>query len=140
MEAPLLRHELKHLETWYERKNRKPLIIRGARQVGKSTLVRQFASQKDLRLLEINFERNPEFRQAFTTNNPDQILSTLQLLTNVEFAPSHTLLFLDEIQAAPEAITALRYFYEERPDISVLAAGSLLEFTLANTQFSMPVG
>ncbi|MEX0964392.1 MAG: ATP-binding protein [Pseudohongiellaceae bacterium] len=140
MDTPIIRHELRHLEAWYRREGRKPLIIQGARQVGKSTLVRQFASQNDLQLLEINFERNPEFRQAFEANDPASILTTLQLLTGSEFTPPNAILFLDEIQAAPEAIAALRYFYEERPDIPVLAAGSLLEFTLSNAQFSMPVG
>ncbi len=140
MDTPITRHELRHIEYWYRGESRKPLIIRGARQVGKSTLVRQFASRNSLQLMEINFERNPEFRQAFVVNDPSRILATLQLLAGMEFKPSNTVLFLDEIQAAPEAIAALRYFYEERSDIPVLAAGSLLEFTLSNAKFSMPVG
>ena len=140
MAETLARRELNHLKAWYSAENRKPLIIRGARQVGKSTLVRQFAEQQKLQLLELNFERNPEYRQAFRVNDPTQILTTLQLLINVELSPQKTLLFLDEIQAAPEAIVALRYFYEEKPDFAVLAAGSLLEFTLENANFSMPVG
>lgn len=140
MKVALKRRELSHLKAWYSGENRKPLIIRGARQVGKSFLVRQFANLVGLQLLEFNFERNPEYCKAFSTNDPTRILSTLALLKGVEPAPQKTILFLDEIQAAPEAIAALRYFYEERPDIAILAAGSLLEFTLEDADFSMPVG
>ncbi len=140
MSATLERRELKYLKAWYGSEHRKPMIIRGARQVGKSTLVRQFAEGLGLRLLEINFERNPEYREAFSANDPAQILATLELLTGMEPAARQAILFLDEIQAAPEAIAALRYFYEERPDIAILAAGSLLEFTLQDSGFSMPVG
>lgn len=140
METTLKRRELDHLKTWYSGENRKPLIIRGARQVGKSTLVRQFAGQLGVRLLEVNFERNPEYRDAFSVNDPVRILATLELLAGFEWGSEEAILFLDEIQAAPEAIAALRYFYEERPDIAVLAAGSLLEFTLEDAGFSMPVG
>lgn len=119
---------------------RKPLIIRGARQVGKSTLVRQLAKKAALKLVEINFERNPEYRQAFVTNDPEKVLTTLRLLTSQALDARDSLLFLDEIQAAPEALAALRYFQEEIPALSIIAAGSLLEFTLAAANFSMPVG
>jgi len=140
METTLARSELSHLKAWYSSENRKPLIIRGARQVGKSTLVRQFAGLAGLQLLELNFERNPEYREAFSANDPARILSTLELLTGMAPATQKAIFFLDEIQTAPEAIAALRYFYEERPDIAILAAGSLLEFTLEHAGFSMPVG
>lgn len=140
MGATLARREQGYLSDWYRGSGRKPLIIRGARQVGKSTLVRQFAERQKLRLVEINFERNPEYRQAFVTKDPTQILSTLELLLNVELSTQNWVLFLDEIQASPEAIAALRYFYEKQANIPVLAAGSLLEFTLENANFSMPVG
>ena len=136
----LKRKEISYLQDWATLTPRKPLVIRGARQVGKSTLVREFAQKSDLALLEINFERNPEFRGAFDSNDPGQILSALGLLTGEMVTPGTTLLFLDEIQAAPEALVALRYFYEEKPALHVVAAGSLLEFTLADAQFSMPVG
>lgn len=115
-------------------------MIRGARQVGKSTLVYQLAEAGDLSLLTINFERNPEYQDAFTSNIPSEIKTFLQLLTGQQIISGETLLFLDEIQAAPEALKALRYFYEEEPDLHVVAAGSLLEFTLDETNFSMPVG
>ena len=138
---PLLhRKELAYLADWAARPSRKPLIIRGARQVGKSTLVRQFAQSSDLSLLAINFERNPEYSEAFASNNPAQIQTVLGLLSGEKIVPGKTLLFLDEIQAAPAALAALRYLYEEVPDLHVLAAGSLLEFALEDAQFSMPVG
>ena len=136
----LERKELSYLMEWSSRPNHKPLVIRGARQVGKSTLVRQFAEASGLLLLEINFERNPEYREAFASNDPHFIQSALQLLTSTKIIAGKTLLFLDEIQTAPEALSALRYFYEEKPELHVLAAGSLLEFALADAQFSMPVG
>jgi uncharacterized protein len=136
----LNRREINGLKSWAEQSTRKPLIIRGARQVGKSTLVRQLAESASFRLVELNFERNPELRQAFVSKDPAGILTTVQLLTRQSVVTGETLLFLDEIQAAPEALAALRYFHEEMPQLHVVAAGSLLEFTLAEAKFSMPVG
>ena len=136
----LHRKELAGLQAWLARPKRKPLVIRGARQVGKSTLVRQLAAESGLALVEINFERNPEFREAFASNNPREITAILGLLTGSQIEAGKTILFFDEIQAAPEALPSLRYFYEEMQALAVIAAGSLLEFTLADAQFSMPVG
>lgn len=136
----LKRRETAYLEKWAAQRGRKPLVIRGARQVGKSTLVREFANAAGLPLVTIDFERNPELRQAFSVRDPTRILSTLALLTGQTIVPGTHLLFLDEIQAAPEALAALRYFYEEAPELHVVAAGSLVEFALADTRFSMPVG
>jgi len=90
-------------------------------------------------VLEINFSRNPEYIKAFASNDPTHIQTVLKLLTGEKIVPGQTL-FLDEIQAAPVALTALRYFYEEAPDLHVLAAGSLLEFVLEEARHSMPVG
>ena len=136
----LYRQELADLERWFAQRPRKPLVIRGARQVGKSTLVREFARRLNLPLVAVDFERNPEIRDAFITREPTRILSTLGLLTGEAVVPGKHLLFLDEIQAAPEALAVLRYFHEELPDLGVVAAGSLMEFALADAQFSMPVG
>ncbi len=136
----LVRKELSYLLEWLDRPNRKPLVIRGARQVGKSTLVRQLANASGLALLEINFERNPEYRDAFATKDPLQITRALDLLLGQQVNTDKTLLFLDEVQEAPEALAALRYFYEELPQLRLVAAGSLLEFALSNAQFGMPVG
>ncbi len=129
------------LTEWYASPYRKPMIIRGARQVGKSSLVRQFASQKGLTLHEINLERHITLASIFASNDPDKILQELAFLCDAkEIRGENSLLFLDEIQAVPEAIAALRYFYEDYPDLPVIAAGSLLEFTLSSHSFSMPVG
>lgn len=140
MSLLLERKELAYLADWAARPARKPLIVRGARQVGKSTLVRHFAQVSGLTLLAINFERNPEYCEAFASNDPVQILTVISLLSGMKLVPGETLLFLDEIQEAPAALAALRYLHEELPDLHVIAAGSLLEFTLEEAQFSMPVG
>ena len=102
--------------------------------------MREFARAARFSLVELNFERNPELREAFAPRDPNRILSTLTLLTGRTIAAGTNLLFLDEIQAAPEALAALRYFHEEMPELHVVAAGSLMEFALADTRFPMPVG
>ena len=140
MQQLIPRKELDFLKDWSGQTRRKPLLLRGARQTGKTTLVREFARIMSLSLLEINFERNPEYIEVFNIRDPKQILATLMLMTDREINADSGLLFLDEIQAAPEALVSLRYFYEEKPELRVLAAGSLLEFSLTNAQFSMPVG
>ncbi len=106
--ALLERREIKDLQAWATQPARKPLVIRGARQVGKSTLVRQLAATVPFELLDLNFERNPELREAFATKNPADILRTIHLLTGHSVIAGKTLLFLDEIQVAPEAFAALR--------------------------------
>lgn len=125
---------------WKEKKNRKPLILRGARQVGKSYLVQMFAKSSGLELLEINLELNDDYIDCFSSNDPNQIVSLLELKTNKKITQGKTLLFLDEIQAAPKILAALRYFYELMPELHVITAGSLLEFILEEHEFSMPVG
>jgi len=134
------RLQLKLLQKWIDKKKRKPLIIRGARQVGKSTLVELFAKQHQRTLVNVNLERYPELSPVFSTKDPQQILQQIEVLPRMDRISNETLLFLDEIQAVPEAIPALRYFYEERPELPLISAGSLLEFTLSTHQFSMPVG
>lgn len=129
----------KHLKNWLTSKRRKPLILRGARQTGKSTLVRLFAERENLDLLEINLERHLFLNDIFKTQDIDVILKELQGISGKSITPN-TLLFLDEIQATPIGISSLRYFYEDLPELPVIAAGSLLEFTLSDHNFSMPVG
>ncbi len=126
--------------TWFSSKRRKPLVLRGARQVGKSTLVHQFASAQGLVLNEINLERHLNLAKVFRSLDLPQILEELSVLVGRSVDAPNTLLFLDEIQAVPEALVALRYFYEDRPDLPVVAAGSLLEFALDAKRLSMPVG
>jgi len=129
-----------HLKEWYQSTRRKPLVLRGARQVGKSTLVQQFAADNHLNLAEINLERHLYLDAVFKALDIDRIIKELEVVAGRKIDSNDTILFLDEIQATPHAIQALRYFYEERPHLPVIGAGSLLEFTLADHNFSMPVG
>lgn len=142
------RTALKELGDWWARGTagtRKPLVLRGARQVGKSFLVRDFCKRRQIQCLEINFERDPSMRSLFVDGPNSRTLSLLQAHFGHSFEPQHlqahpALLFLDEIQAAPAVLARLRYFYEESPHIAVIAAGSLLEFALGEFEHSIPVG
>lgn len=125
---------------WYHKKNRKPIILRGARQAGKSTLVREFAKNQGLNLCEINLERYLFLNDIFKTLDLTKIINELEGIIGRNIQRADSILFLDEIQATPYALQALRYFYEDRPEIPVISAGSLLEFILADHNFSMPVG
>ena len=124
------RLQAESLRDWLGRSTRKPLVIRGARQVGKSTLVDLFAAQSGRDLVTVNLERQSGLDAAFASNDPATILNLISAITDQRFGP-RSILFLDEIQAAPAAFPALRYFLEDRPDLPVVAAGSLLEFLLA---------
>ena len=119
---------------------RKPLVLRGARQVGKTWLVRELARRSGRTLVELNIERDPSIALAFESNAPRRILGELELLVGREIRPAESLLFIDEIQAEARLLGKLRWFYEELPELPVIAAGSLLEFALAEHDFSMPVG
>lgn len=131
----------KSLDEWIKNERRKPLVIRGARQVGKSTLVRQFAKNNGLTLHEVNLERHPKLQDVFSTHDTDKILKELEYVCRQgPITKKGSLLFLDEIQAVPIAIQTLQYFLEDLPDLPVAAAGSLLEFALSKHSFSMPVG
>lgn len=134
------RDSLQYLESWKTKPDRKPLMMRGARQVGKTHLVRDFAVKKFGQFLELNFEKKLEDKELFQNRSPQKIIQLLELEYHVKINPGQTLLFLDEIQAAPEVIPVLRYFYEELPDLHIIAAGSLLDFVLSEHNFSMPVG
>ena len=118
------------LEIWHNDPNHKPLLIRGARQVGKSTAVKQLGKSFK-HYLEINLEKQPDLHQFFPDNI--DVKRTCQLLsvsTGIPVIPGETLLFIDEIQSCQNAIKALRYFREDYPELHVIAAGSLLEFAL----------
>jgi predicted AAA+ superfamily ATPase len=128
------------LKNWKNEKRRKPLIIRGARQVGKTWLVEYFGKKNFKQFVEINFEFQPHFKTCFSTLNPFEIVEKIELTSNVDINQGITLLFLDEIQECPQALKALRYFYEKMPGLHVIAAGSLLEFVMDAEQISIPVG
>ena len=118
------------LISWKKEKTHKPLLLRGARQVGKSSAVRQLAMQFD-NFIELNFEKQPQLKELFVENlDVKLIVSKLSAFYGISAQPGKTLLFLDEIQMCREAISSLRFFYEDYPELHVIAAGSLLEFTL----------
>lgn len=134
------RAALSFLLEWLSSKQRKPLVIRGARQVGKTWLVRHFAQIEQITLFEINFEKNPQLISLFASNEPHQILLNLGVHFNQTIDPKKALLFLDEVQAAAEILSKLRCFAEDLSELPVIAAGSLLEFVLEKHSFSIPVG
>jgi predicted AAA+ superfamily ATPase len=137
----MFRFALSYLENqWLPSQDRKPLIIRGARQVGKTWVARSLAKNAQKKLIEINFERDPHLKSIFHSNNPKEVLQTLELYFGSTIDPNSCLLFLDEIQEAAEILAKLRWFYEEIPALPVIAAGSLLEFIIQDHAFSMPVG
>ncbi len=134
------RNALILLLDWLIQPSRKPLVLRGARQVGKTYLVRELARVKQLQLIELNFEKNPEHKSLFASNDVKKILLSLETLQNKVIDIHTSLLFLDEVQAAPELLAKLRWFSEELPELAVIATGSLLDFILNEHDFSMPVG
>ena len=127
------------LSNWKNQKDRKPLLLRGARQVGKSWGVKLWCESQNLNLIIINFEEYPKYVAIFEQDlDIDRIINEITILTNSSPRESNTVLFLDEIQKAPKAILALRYFYEKAPQVLVLAAGSLVEFVIE--EHGLPVG
>ena len=121
----------KYLLEWSARDTHKPLLLRGARQVGKSTAVQHLGESFE-NYVEINFEKQPSFMAFFQGVDFDvkKIVSQIAAMAGTRIVPGRTLLFLDEIQACPEAIMSLRFFKEDLPELHVIAAGSLLEFAL----------
>lgn len=119
-----------YLAEWASRSSHKPVLLRGARQVGKSTAVRHLGERFE-NYVEINFEKHPEYKVLFQSNlDVKRIMPQMAAMYGQVIAPGKTLLFLDEIQECPEAIMSLRFFKEDIPELHVIAAGSLLEFAL----------
>ena len=129
-----------YLQEWKTSPRRKPMIIRGARQVGKTYTIDKFGKENFKYYLKVNPELNSNIKSVFQNKNPQLIVNELSALYNVPVVEGETLLFIDEIQKLPEAISALRYFYEEIPGLHVITAGSLLDHTLNELPYSMPVG
>ncbi len=124
---------------WKDQPNRKPLVIRGARQVGKTYSVEQFGRQHFESFLKIDFELERSIHKSFEGDlNPQTLLLRFEATYGVRIIPGKSLLFFDEIQECPRALMALRYFYEQMPQLHVIAAVSLLEFTF--DEISFPVG
>src|SRR5690348_4201666 len=124
---------------WKTAKRRKPLILRGARQVGKTWSVERFARAHFKETLKVDLEKRPDVHPIFQGDLDSKIvLGRLASTFGRRIIPGETLLFFDEIQTCPRALMALRYLYEQTPELHVIAAGSLLEFALADISF--PVG
>lgn len=134
------RFAIKELEKWKDSPRRKPLIVEGARQVGKTWLVKEFAAAYYKNLVYVNFEKQIFLRDLFKADfDTGRILTALKAATHEEIIPGETLIFLDEIQDAENGLTSLKYFCEDAPEQHVIAAGSLLGIELhRNTSF--PVG
>ncbi|MFC2089345.1 ATP-binding protein [Bacteroidota bacterium] len=134
------RSAYKDLISWKENKDRKPLILQGARQVGKTYLVKEFGKQEYKNLYYLNFEEDPNISSLFESSlNPEIIINNINLYIGVKIIAKDTLLFFDEIQIAPRVLTCLKYFQEQAPDFHIIAAGSLLGISIGKDS-SFPVG
>jgi uncharacterized protein len=134
------RTALTYLKEWLERDDRKPMVLRGARQVGKTYTVRELAKVTGMQLIEVNFEKHIKIASLFSSNNPEKIIQNLETRLSIDIDIKKSILFLDEVQTEPEILAKLRWFAEDMPELAVVAAGSLLDFALDDHTFSMPVG
>ena len=136
----MYRTKIKDLLQWKLSEERKPLMFLGARQVGKTWLVQEFGKTQYRQTLYINFEKSTELRELFLHDlDTRRLITNFELYSNLKITPDDTLIVLDEIQAAPRAITSLKYFYEDAPEYHIIAAGSLLGVNLHPNE-SFPVG
>jgi hypothetical protein len=134
------RNILQMLEWWKAKPNRKPLIIQGARQVGKTWVMRHFGARSFAKTAYINFDNNPRMQMLFAGDyDINRLLLGLKIESGVDITDEDTLLIFDEIQEVPQALSSLKYFYENAPQFYIIAAGSLLGVSLHH-QASFPVG
>ena len=130
---------MKELLKWKNDKNRKPLILRGARQVGKTYIIKQFGDENYEGVAYFNFDHDTELYTLFkNTKDPKRILEQLSFIYGKSIMPEKTLIVFDEIQECPDALNSLKYFEEEANDYHIISAGSLLGIRLSHTSF--PVG
>ncbi len=131
---------MQELVNWKNKSDHKPLIIRGARQVGKTWLMKNFGEREYMQTAYVNFEQSKLLKTLFTDNfDIQRIITAIQIETGVQIDTENTLIIFDEIQEAPGALTSLKYFYENAPQYNIIAAGSLLGVALKN-KISFPVG
>jgi len=131
---------INYLTEWKNRKNRKPLVLRGARQVGKTTAVLMFGKKYFKSLIHLNLE-NVEHSRLFRKDvSLEDFEKIIQIKFHKKIIPGESLVFIDEIQNSPSLIKLLRFFYEEKPNIHVIAAGSLFQAKIEREGFSLPVG
>lgn len=135
------RNKMIDLIEWKNKKNRLPLILVGARQVGKTYLLNEFASKNYTNSIYINFELEPQMKSLFDKDlKPDRILSDIELIYMKKIVPEETLIIFDEIQLEMRAVTALKYFAESSKDFHIVGAGSLLGVAIQRENYSFPVG
>ncbi len=128
------------LISWKNDNKRKPLLLQGARQVGKTYLINEFGHKEYTNFIYLNFEQNPELSSLFQNElKPEKIINNISLYLGQKITSDNTLIFFDEIQAAPKALTALKYFCEETPEYHIISAGSLLGVSVGK-ESSFPVG
>jgi predicted AAA+ superfamily ATPase len=137
---------ISYLQEWETKPHRKPLLLRGARQVGKSNAVRAYVSAGERAgtldgIVEINLEANPDNGDLLIgPGTPKELLPLIEARFGKAIAPGRTVLFIDEVQRRPDVIKALWFWYENLPELQIIAAGSLLDVALRQGEFSMPVG
>lgn len=135
------RNVIKQLKQWKGKQDRKPLMMLGARQVGKTFVLKQFGKKEFEHCAYFSLDEENGVADIFRrTNNPERIVEQLSFLCHTPIDAGKTLLVLDEIQSCPEAISSLKYFCEQMPNLAVACAGSLLGITLGHEGFSFPVG
>ncbi len=135
------RNAMNDLIKWKNKKNRKPLLLYGARQVGKTYLVKEFAKEYFKDIIYVNFETNELIGKMFNENiTPEYIIKNLEIAFNKKIDKENTLIFFDEIQKNTRALTSLKYFCENAPEYYVIGAGSLLGIHINKKEFSFPVG
>lgn len=136
----MYRFALEKLNEWKKSRNRKPMIIEGARQVGKTWLMKEFGRQSYEQTVYINFDSNSRMEELFASDlNTDRLLIGLELYAGKKIAADRTLLIFDEVQEVPKALTSLKYFYENAPQYHIICAGSMLGIALHGGT-SFPVG
>ncbi len=136
----MYRYALEELLKWKDRPNRKPLIIKGARQVGKTWLMKEFGKVAYKDVIYINFDSNKQLENLFDDDlDPKRLIFGLEIYTGKKITPEDTLLIFDEVQEVPRALSSLKYFYEDAPEYHIICAGSLLGIALHNGT-SFPVG
>ena len=135
------RKAMDNLIAWKNSKNRKPLLLYGARQVGKTYLVKKFGEKYFKDIIYINFETNEIIGKMINENiSPEYIIKNLEIIFEKVINKNNTLIFFDEIQRNTRALTSLKYFYEEAPEYYIIGAGSLLGVQFNKKDFSFPVG
>lgn len=126
---------------WKQSENRKPILLQGARQIGKTWAMEKFGKDHYDYCVKFDFDRHPEYKDAFANSKePERVLKELAIYSNVPLLPEKTLVIFDEIQECEEALNSLKYFYEDAPQYHIMAAGSLLGVAVKKRRMSVPVG